>query len=374
MTSYPLFCFFLVMVFFIVTSVIVLRFIYVSRNDYSYSIRTNNISDMTGRVYVYRINNKLEYNKPSMAIPPHFRIAKTDNYYDCTCLLLESLNHSEQIMKNIKIPTNIKVIFSFKGIDFIAHKLKLTETFKKLHPDMVPLSFNLNTDMAHIERYLSRKKYRHVILKKNVQQQEGIHITNNIDNIKSIRDEYVICQELLQNPLTVSNHKINIRIYIIVATYKGNTCFFRFNDGFIYYAPLEWRMNVADMDVNITSGLKDRSLYKTNPLTYQDLLLHLGEEKSMQLDRNIQDLSIAIKTCYSDLISRKNKQMPCVCTQLLGCDVAPDNVFNVKLMEINKGPDMRFKDEIDGRLKQMLTDDYHNLLFKKKISNRLIPL
>ena len=358
----------------IVLLILFLTYVYIRNVSHdAFSVQNENMSDQAD-LRVYRINNKLEYNKPSMAIPPHFRIAKTDNYYDCTCLLLESLNHSEQIMKNIKIPTNIKVIFSFKGIDFIAHKLKLTETFKRLFSDMVPLSFNLNTDMTHIERYLSRKKNSHVILKKNVQQQEGIYVTNNIDNIKSIRDEYVICQELLQNPMTVSNHKINIRIYIIVATYKGNTCFFRFNDGFIYYAPSEWVENVSDLDVNITSGLKDRSLYVNNPLTYQDLLLHLGEEKSVQLDRNIQNFSIAIKTCYKDFISKKNKQMPCICTQLLGCDIAPDKQLNVKIMEINKGPDMRFKDKRDGRLKQTLIDDYHNFLFKNERSNRLIPI
>ena len=36
---------------------------------------------------------------------------------------------------------------------------------------------------------------------------------------------------------------------------------------------------------------------------------------------------------------------------LLGCDVAPDQYLNVKLMEINKGPDLSPKDQRDKELK-----------------------
>jgi hypothetical protein len=323
-------------------------------------------------ISVYRINNNLDYDKPSLAIPPQYTLAKTDNYYDCTCLLLESLNQSEQILEKIVLHNKIKVLFAFKGIDVLCHKLRLAKCFMRRFPELVPLSYDLKADMNKIKSYLRSSTNNYVILKKNVQQQEGIYITQDINSI--ISDDYVVCQQLLQNPLTVANHKINIRVYIIVTTFKGKTQMYRFNDGFIYYAPLKWQSNVSDLDVNITSGLKDRKLYENNPLTYQDLLLHLRKHNGDILDKNIQYLSSAIKKCYSGLISDKNKSMNCVCTQILGCDIAPSDDFGVKLMEINKGPDMRFKDERDGALKRTLTYDYQNLLFKSEISERLIPI
>ena len=38
--------------------------------------------------------------------------------------------------------------------------------------------------------------------------------------------------------------------------------------------------------------------------------------------------------------------------QIFGADIAPDENLNVTIMEINKGPDIGFKDERDGNLKK----------------------
>ena len=49
-------------------------------------------------------------------------------------------------------------------------------------------------------------------MKKNVQRQEGIRITKDFDQLlNGIKDEYIIVQELLQNPFLVNGRKINLR-------------------------------------------------------------------------------------------------------------------------------------------------------------------
>ena len=43
--------------------------------------------------------------------------------------------------------------------------------------------------------------------------------------------------------------------------------------------------------------------------------------------------------------------------QLYGVDVAIDDQLRPQIMEINKGPDLTFKDERDGNLKRKLAED-----------------
>ena len=41
----------------------------------------------------------------------------------------------------------------------------------------------------------------------------------------------------------------------------------------------------------------------------------------------------------------------------MGCDIAPDNELKVKVLEINKGPDVMYKDERDKKVKYNLVLD-----------------
>ena len=43
--------------------------------------------------------------------------------------------------------------------------------------------------------------------------------------------------------------------------------------------------------------------------------------------------------------------------QVFGADIAPDEDLKVTLMEINKGPDLGFKDGRDGDLKKSMVQD-----------------
>ena len=47
---------------------------------------------------------------------------------------------------------------------------------------------------------------------------------------------------------------------------------------------------------------------------------------------------------------------------ILGCDVAPDENLDVKLLEINKGPDLNMKDSRDGNLKYNMVKEALQIL------------
>ncbi len=95
----------------------------------------------------------------------------------------------------------------------------------------VPQTWILNNllDMDKFKaNYDSTKAY---ILKKNIQQQKGLYITNNYDEILNADKKYVVVQELLQDPYVINvsldqnitdNRKINMRFYVLLVGGVGN--------------------------------------------------------------------------------------------------------------------------------------------------------
>jgi len=348
----------------LVSILIILGFYYI----YTTAQYNNSIDN----ILVFRINDDLNYDLKSLPIPKYLHMEMSETYNEANLLLFQSLNKIENILPKISLPKNIHSIYAFKGIDDIANKANLAMKIRNVKPDLIPKSYILYnvSDLYQLKNDMNGSKY--FIFKKNVQQQEGLYITKDVNDINKLyKNYYVIAQEILQDPLIIANRKVNIRIYILIISFKGNTKFYMFNDGFMYYSPSEWQPNTDSYDINITTGLKDRKIYEDNPLTYKDLQTHLGKEKALILNNNIENAMKTVKECFGNIISRKNKWMRCKCFQIMGCDIAPDSKLGVKIMEINKGPDLRFKDARDGALKQNLTSDSFNLVLTNEKSERL---
>jgi hypothetical protein len=146
------------------------------------------------------------------------------------------------------------------------------------------------------------------IAKKNVQRQEGIQIINDKDEIfESMNNkEVAIIQELLQNPMTIDGHKINLRVYVLIVIYKDECDVYVYNDGFMYYTPKKFVVNSVDKDVNITTGYIDRKIYESNPLTHKDFMEYL-EYDGPRIKNNILNL---IKDVLKSASSVLHKFLP----------------------------------------------------------------
>ena len=75
-----------------------------------------------------------------------------------------------------------------------------------------------------------------------------------------------------------------------------------------------------------------------------------------------------------DLCVKNNKLRQGLRFQIFGADVAPDNMLNVKLIEINKGPDLGAKDKRDNLVKHSVVTDIFDIvgLVEKKQKNKFI--
>jgi hypothetical protein len=328
----------------------------------------------SGKAKLFRLETRTMSQKESLKFPINIeemmqtdkRIEVSDKYNQTTVLMFDSLNNIETVVTKVVFPPALQVMFGFKGMDSLASKIAFVNTLRGT--PIIPISYDM-TKAAGVKD-LVQDFHGPYILKKNIQEQKGLKIiTNENELIDTLEKDpgYVVAQKLLDNPLLVSNRKINIRIYllIIVDPHAKKCDFYIYDNGFIYYSPKRWEENSIENDVHITTGyMKDRSVYLSNPLTYKLLLDTLDDHKRNLLHSNIVNAFSIVKRKYEKELMIVNKRMPCKCVSLMGCDVAPDKFYDVKIMEINKGPDLTYKDENDAKLKlQLIKDIFETTVF-----------
>lgn len=264
------------------------------------------------------------------------------------------------IFEKIRRPLKI---YSLLCIDNFANKAKLYQNLSdntELCKKFLPITYVINDDesFSNLIKFHNPKKL--YILKKNIQRQKGCTITNNKSYIIDARENnYVVCQELLENPFTLNGHKINLRQYLFITIVNKKVSFKLFNDGFIYYTPKKYDKKSTDKDRHITTGYIDRKIYDTNPMTVKELQKLIGKKATIVLKYNLKSLFRYVASVYSQIVLKydSNHHLNFV---IFGCDIAVGSDLSCKLMEINKGPDLSFKDERDGNVKKTLISNVLN--------------
>lgn len=278
-------------------------------------------------------------------------------------------------MQTVKYPPGAQWIWGLRGSDILASKSVFAMTLANNNKSyLIPPTWIVESANRNLFEYDSSKIY---ILKQNVQRQEGFLITNDRatisaafenSNIPTMAQQWVVVQELLQNPLVVRGRdgigrKINLRVYLFVMVdAKGATSMYMYGDGFIYYTADAWMPGSLERGPNITTGYIDRQVYVDNPLTIKDLYKHLENKNAGLLKRNLENAMRELAGIYKPIFAANNASYPGTKFLIYGCDVAPDSDFNVTFMEVNKGPDLSYKDERDRSLKLGMIKEMCNLV------------
>lgn len=320
----------------------------------------------------YRLNDALDTTQPSMELQPVMTevlkdckriVGRTDVYMKCQFLLFESLNFIDQTLSKLYIPTTVRYIYGIRGSDDMASKSNLAITIKeKGFHEIIPITYVPERDEDMQELIKNHDDSKIYIMKKNIQRQEGILITRSLDEIMKNLKDYVVIQELLKDPYIISKRKINIRVYLLVTVDKQQCQFYIYNNGFMYYTAAFYEPDSIDPEKNITTGYIDRKVYEENPLTIKDLEQYLGKQNFSLLWNNLKTVVQKLQLCYSDLLLKKNSNLPGTKFNIYGVDIAVDSKLNVVLVECNKGADMNFKDKRDGEVKENLVKDCFTLV------------
>lgn len=335
--------------------------------------RSSTSSDDT--IVYFRLNDKLDYTNSSLDVvkvikeaigKPLVKAAKYNVTSRIDLLFFETLNMIDQLMQRIEYPLSIKYIYGVAGSDLMANKAFLADIlYSKYAADaeeIIPKTYIIDKqgELKRLETEFNEKNV--YILKKNLQRQEGFIMSNSLQQILDISKDYVVCQKMLQDPYILNGRKINLRVYMLVVVRNEMIEFYYFDNGFLYYTPEYFKPNSTDPKQVITTGYIDRSVYKENPMTFRDLETFLGNDKYDKLMINIHMLLKKVKVAYSDKILFENASIPGTKFLVYGCDIAPNSQLSVQLMEINKGPDLGYKDDRDKMVKLTMVQQVMNIV------------
>jgi hypothetical protein len=272
--------------------------------------------------------------------------------------------------------TTGKKLFLIDGCDVVASKVRLWQvlnnTYNEQAQEIMPSTFILHnkSDLEKFSDHFNKnkeKRYNHMyVLKNYAQRQDGIKLTRNLDEILNGKNHgWYLVQDYVYNPYLINNRKINLRYYLLILCHNNKIEGYIYDNGFVYYTPEEYDENDISFKKHITTGYIDRKIYDTNPLTLQDFKKYLNKKEkglSNLWDNNIQYFMNKVMNALSTNICKNSKLDNNIRFQLFGADIAPDNNLGMKLMEINKGPDLGAKDERDKSVKLELQKDIINLI------------
>lgn len=345
-------------------------------------------------VNIERINRPITWTKPRgckfliskviMDIFKKYNIKETkkDNWIihiPCSYNYLNSEINSIHPTKKFQRVFIVNNANELAGKDSIWKHLVLTygrEGAKNIMPSTYILSDKDDMDLFRKE-YKPNKLY---ILKKNIQRQQGLKITSNLNEILTAKNfGFVIVQELLQDPYLIRGRKINMRFYLLLVCQNNEIDAYVHNEGFMYYTKKTFMKNSMEFDHNITTGYIDRWIYKINPLTHGDFRKYLDDPNRLlsDVEKDIvasnQKISKVLFERIYDLLNKVIFAIKgSVCTgshlktyitfQLFGCDIAINENLIPMLMECNIGPDLGSKDKRDGEIKHKVVADIFKVI------------
>ena len=106
----------------------------------------------------------------------------------------------------------------------------------------------------------------------------------------------------------------------------------------------------------------DRKVYEENPLTHEDFRNYLGKNKAKIIFYNVYELIKNVMSPFQEHLVKFQAFPGSTQFQLFGADVAVNDDLSSTLMEINKGPDLSYKDKRDGEIKKSLIKCMFNII------------
>lgn len=307
-------------------------------------------------------------------------------YFPC------SYSNNKSELKKLKLFNKYQRVFVVSNANEICSKSHLWKNLVKKYgrekaKTMAPTTYILydKVDLKLLKKeYCDRQLY---IMKKNIQRQEGIKITNDLDEMLSgYNDSYVVSQILLQDPYLIHGRKINMRFYVLFVCQNNEINIYVHDDGFMYYTRMPFKEGVVDEGPNITTGYIERWIYTVNPLTHKNFQKYLDnpnrkltipEEKIVKshytrdgfkipLSQVVFDriYSLIAETCraFDGVMCQGTKFENNITFQLFGVDLALNNQLHPQIIEFNLGPNLATFDDQDRKIKYNAVKDIFKIM------------
>lgn len=299
------------------------------------------------------------------------KINRTDSLSSSDLILPCGYNNVEEELDKLPGLKSNQKIYAIKGCDKLASKNDLWGIFRK--------AYGFNTACEYMPRTYATNKQDEIqlfkdnynpeqlyFLKKNIQRKEGILLTRDYNQIleEARIGEYKVIQEAVNDLYLIKKRKVNLRVYFLIICKKGVVSGFLYHEGKCIYSNMEANEDFsADDEIkpeqHLTSLNLDVAIYKNAPESLGDLKKHLGNYKFNLLWHRIVGIFSALMKAVvnENLVCNKKSLEGAVSFQLFGADVIFTNKMKPYLLELNKGPSMKYMTENDEKMKVELTRD-----------------
>ena len=301
---------------------------------------------------------------------------------ECDLFIPSQFDDADSEIK--KFMKSIKIINGILNMDYICSKANLYLFLSSVYPNevldtLIPKT-HLSKDIKNAIDLNCEHQAKVFILKKDIQQQKGLYISNNTREIVGLSEDpdIVVMQEFLTNPFIISDvtngevvhRKINLRIYILVTVNKGILRVFVYTDGFVYYTPEGFEYMSLNSKRMITSGYIDRGVYERNPLTLKDLERNVNK-RNYNYSAFWEALKRKLVLIFVPFaIAWKAQNAENLHYQIFGADVEPNaNFEDMKFLEFNKGPDLSSKSTRDIDLKDSMLRDSLKIVLENDLAS-----
>jgi hypothetical protein len=276
----------------------------------------------------------------------------------------------ETELRKIKDNVKGKYIFGIKGCDLIVSKDKLWIMLVNKYGLEKAASIMPNTyilyDNSDIRRLIKDHYINKIyIMKKNLQRKEGLFITDSITDINNgYGNGYKVAQTYIRNIYLVNRRKINLRVYLLIIVKDGNVIGYVYRNGKCIYTNKVYDDKQFDFESNITSYNVDPNIYNSNPQTFDDLRIYMNAA-DYNYDILFNNIIINLQhtmAAISYILKATDNIKDATLFQLFGLDFIFTNSLKPYLLEFNKGPDFRYVNEVDKKLKGYIMRDIFNLV------------
>lgn len=265
------------------------------------------------------------------------------------------INNSNQI---IPIVTNNGILGNKREL----WKALLSYYGRTIASQLMPKSYIIPTDIDLLKQNFKNQFF---IMKKEIQRQRGLKLSNIYDELINSTD-YSIIQEYQHNSLTYKNYKMNFRIYLV---YINNKKAFIFNNGMITYSKNKVNDNIKFNNAISSFSLSKDHYHNNFPLTLKQLQVKLPNVPWNNIINKIKYITNKVLNATNNTLGYNSKDN--INFQLFGMDFFIDKNYNVKLIEINIGPGMNPYNEIDKQMRINLYKNILDILTNKKTPNMI---
>ena len=262
--------------------------------------------------------------------------------------------------KNLK--GNDKLVSGITDCDNIVSKKNFWKIIKNYYgrqkaSTIMPETFILKDkeDMEQFKNiYDPNESY---IMKNQKQRKRGIKISNDLDEILNTK-EYFIVQRMIESHKH-NGYKYNLRVYLVVVCDNQNIKYYVHDRMKYLYAKNKASENKLEKDSHITNSyIMDKDIYDSNPRYV---------EKDGEIYQKVIEILTKLKPVLSMNLCKKNTNN--VHFQFFGADIMFDEQLNPYVLEMNKGPDMKPKDDIDHANKKKVLEDIYGIVNVIDIEN-----